>query len=138
MALKKFSDRLFYYLHETTTDRPMLAYYKRKGEKYILAIDAGNSASHVEDFYASLEVEQFLKPDYTAITHWHWDHTFGMHQIHGVSIAHKRTNGFLRREKNRLKEESYSSHFLKSDDQCLAKEYEDCDIIEVHFNATFI
>ncbi|HGD3882377.1 TPA: MBL fold metallo-hydrolase [Streptococcus agalactiae] len=72
----------------------MLAYLN--GDKIALAIDAGNSADHVDEFYKSLEIEDLKKPDFTVITHWHWDHTFGMHKIHGLSIAHHKTNEFLK------------------------------------------
>ncbi|SCW76913.1 Metallo-beta-lactamase superfamily protein [Paenibacillus tianmuensis] len=122
MELKKISDRVFYYPHQPETDRPLLAYLK--GEKIILAVDAGNSADHVDEFYKSLEVEGLKKPDFTVITHWHWDHTFGMHHIHGLSIAHHKTNEFLNNERAKLLDREYIQ-FLKRDDERLAKEYVD-------------
>ena len=94
MGLKKISNRIFYYPHQPETDRPMLAYIK--GEKVALAIDAGNSASHVDEFYKALEIEGLKKPDFTVITHWHWDHTFGLHAIQGLSVANVLTNEHLR------------------------------------------
>lgn len=120
MGLEKISDRVFYYPHQPETDRPMLAYIK--GERIALAIDAGNSADHVDEFYKSLEGKGLKKPDFTTITHWHWDHTFGMHHIHGLSIAHKRTNEFLICERTKLSDDAYIQ-FLKSDDACLCREY---------------
>lgn len=120
MGLKTITDKVFYYPHQPDADRPMLAYLN--GDKFTLAIDAGNSAAHVDEFYRALEAAGLRRPDYTAITHWHWDHTFGMHHIDGVSIAHRKTNEFLRREKTRLSDEAYSD-FLKQDDACLGREY---------------
>lgn len=70
MELKKITSRVFYYPHQPETDRPMLAYLN--GDKIALAIDAGNSADHVDEFYKSLEIEDLKKPDFTVITHWHW------------------------------------------------------------------
>lgn len=67
MELKRMNDRVFYYPHQPEIHRPMLAYLK--GEKIALAIDAGNSADHVDEFYKSLEAEGFKKPDITVITH---------------------------------------------------------------------
>ncbi|MCP3775865.1 MBL fold metallo-hydrolase [Paenibacillus sp. MZ04-78.2] len=122
MELKKISDKVFYYPHQPETDRPMLAYLK--GEKIVLAVDAGNSADHVDEFYKSLEVEGLKKPDFTVITHWHWDHTFGMHHIHGLSIAHHKTNEFLNNERAKILDREYVQ-FLKKDNECLAKEYVD-------------
>lgn len=121
MNLKKLTNRIFYYPHQPETDRPMLAYLK--GENIVLTIDAGNSADHVDEFYNSLEVVGLRKPDLTVITHWHWDHTFGLHHIHGLSIAHQRTNELLEKEIVKLNDNTYVD-FLKQDDKCLCKEYE--------------
>ena len=122
MELRKISNRVFYYPHQPETDRPMLVYLK--GEKIVLAVDAGNSAEHVDDFYNSLEAQGLKKPDFTVITHWHWDHTFGMHHIHGLSIAHHKTNEFLNKERMKLSDNAYMD-FLKHDDACLGREYTD-------------
>lgn len=121
MKLKKLNDKVYYYPHQPETDRPMLVYLK--GGRITLAVDAGNSAAHVDEFYQSLEAEGFRKPDVTVLTHWHWDHTFGMHRIHGLSIAHCKTNAFLEREKARLSDDAYLQ-FLKKDDECLNREYD--------------
>jgi glyoxylase-like metal-dependent hydrolase (beta-lactamase superfamily II) len=122
MELKKLTNRVFYYPHQPETDRPMLAYVK--GRNIRLSIDAGNSAQHVDEFYNSLEIEELKKPDFTVITHWHWDHTFGMYHINGLSIAHKKTNEFLKKERMKLSDSSHID-FLKKDDACFAKEYAD-------------
>ena len=120
MGLVKFNDRIFYLPNETQTDRPLLAYVK--GEKFSLAIDAGNSSDHVDEFYKSLEAENLKKPEVTIITHWHWDHTFGMHHINGLSIAHKKTNEFLKAEQDKFKDASYLD-ILKRDNKYIAREY---------------
>lgn len=120
MELVKFNDRIFYLPHEIQTDRPLLAYVK--GDKFSLAIDAGNSADHVNKFYKALEAENLKKPEMTVITHWHWDHTFGMHNINGLSIAHKKTNEFLKEEKNKLRDSSYLDN-IKKEHIYLAREY---------------
>lgn len=120
MGMQKISEKVLYYPHQPETDRPMLAYLK--GEKIALAIDAGNSADHVNEFYEVLDAEGFKKPDFTVITHWHWDHTFGMHQIHGLSIAHKTTNDLLDKEKEKLLDRKCLT-FMKEDNEYLAREY---------------
>jgi glyoxylase-like metal-dependent hydrolase (beta-lactamase superfamily II) len=122
MELKKISNRVFYYPHQPETDRPMLAYLN--GDKIALAIDAGNSADHVDEFYKCLETERLKKPDLTVITHWHWDHTLGMHHIHGLSIAQCKTNEFLNQERDKLSDRAYVK-FLKQNDKCLGREYID-------------
>lgn len=120
MSLQKLTDSVYYYAHQPETDRPMLAYIK--GGKWALAIDAGNSAAHVDEFYQALESAGLKLPDLTVITHWHWDHTFGMHHIHGPSVACQKTNQFLNRERDRLADPAYEE-FLKQDDECLGREY---------------
>ncbi len=113
--------RLKYSLETTVSkDRPMLAYVK--GDKFSLAVDAGYSASHVNDFYEALKMNDFGEPDFTVITHWHYDHTFGLHATKGVSIAHQNTNLFLREQQSKAQDRSYID-FLKWDDVCFGKEY---------------
>lgn len=128
MKLRQLSDKIFYYPHEPENDRPMLAYLK--GSKFSLAIDAGYSKKHVDDFYQSLSEFDLAKPDFTAITHWHYDHTFGMPWIHGVSLAHKTTNEFLKIEKKKLVQSDYFD-FLKREDPFFAREYKTDDLLHI-------
>lgn len=122
MGLNKLTDNIYYLPHEPEVDRPMLAYIK--GKKYCAAIDAGYSASHVKDFYDAIRENSFRIPDFTVITHWHYDHTFGMHAIKGISIAHQKTNQFLSEQQIKAKNKNYIA-LLKSEDVHFAKEYHD-------------
>lgn len=90
MKLKQLSERVYYLPSEEETDRPALGYIK--GDNYSLRIDAGNSAKHVEKFENAVINMGLKLPDFTAITHWHWDHTFGMHCVSGKTIAGHLTN----------------------------------------------
>lgn len=128
MELLQLTERILYYPHQEETDRPMLAYIR--GTKLSLAIDAGNSADHVNEFYTELNRRGLRLPDFTAITHWHWDHTFGMHEIHGLSIAHSKTNELLAAEKIRFQDSEYLESF-RSDDKPFAKEYADSNPVTV-------
>ena len=128
MELNKLTDRIYYLPHEPEVDRPMLAYIK--GEKFSLAIDAGYSASHVEKFYKGIKECEFTEPDFTVITHWHYDHTFGMHAIKGISIAHKNTNQFLQEQKDKAQDRNYINE-LKADDIHFQKEYEGKDEVDI-------
>lgn len=118
--MKRLSDRVFYFPHQPEFDRPMLAYLK--GSKFSLAIDAGYSRSHVDSFYSALKESGLEKPDFTVITHWHYDHTFGMGHISGASIAHCRTNGFLKDQQEKAADAGYFDR-LKQEDAAFAKEY---------------
>ena len=93
MELIRLSERIWYSMYEEERDRPCLGYIK--GDRWSLAVDAGHSAAHVREFYEALEKEGLPLPALTAITHWHWDHAFGMHSIAGLSAANVRTNQYL-------------------------------------------
>lgn len=120
MGLKELTDKIYYLPHEAASDRPMLAYLK--GSRFTLAVDAGYSENHVRDFYNGLEEAGLPKPDFTVITHWHYDHTFGMCSICGVSIAQEKTNLFLKEQQKKLLDPSYIRQ-LKKEDPCFEREY---------------
>lgn len=120
MGLKNLTKNIYFLPHEPEVDRPMLAYVK--GDKFSLAVDAGYSKKHVQDFYRALRSCDLKEPDFTVITHWHYDHTFGLHDISGVSIAHQKTNLFLREQQDRANDKKYID-ILKKDDTHFAKEY---------------
>lgn len=92
--LKRLTERAWYLPWEEETDRPNLCYLL--GERHSLAVDAGNSPAHVGKLYRALEEQGLPLPDFTVLTHWHWDHTFGLGAIHGVGIASAKTNQKLR------------------------------------------
>lgn len=98
MALIQITERIYYLANKQETDRPLLGYIK--GDRYSLMIDGGNSKSHIEKFNQSLEEFNLKIPDYAAITHFHWDHTYGMHAIKGHTIACGITNKKLKTMSN--------------------------------------
>lgn len=120
MGLIQLTERICYLPHDPEVDRPMLAYVR--GDKLTLAIDAGYSAGHVGDFYAALEEGGLPRPTFTAITHWHYDHTFGMHALESISIAHRRTNQFLAQQRELAKDPAYLRG-LKQEDVHFRREY---------------
>ncbi|WP_236896512.1 MBL fold metallo-hydrolase [Clostridium beijerinckii] len=90
MEITKVTEKVYYLINDRETDRPVLGYIK--GDKYSLMVDAGNSQKHVKKFNSSIEKLNLRLPDYVAITHWHWDHTYGMHAVTGKTIACEITN----------------------------------------------
>lgn len=93
MELIKCSEHIFYTTYETERDRPALGYIH--GSHFSFMIDAGTSPAHLQEVYALLTNHQLPLPDFTGLTHWHWDHTFGMNAVHGLTIAHQLTNDKL-------------------------------------------
>lgn len=90
IQLKRFSDRIFYSTHDQRADRPVLGYIR--GEQFSLMVDGGNSQDHVKQFYQLLKDSDLALPDYVIVTHWHWDHTFGLHACAGKTVACEKTN----------------------------------------------
>lgn len=92
--LKQVTQRVWCLPWEEERDRPSLYYIR--GDRRSLAVDAGSSPAHVAQFYAALEKRGLPLPDFTAVTHWHWDHTFGLGAVQGVTLASALTNRKLR------------------------------------------
>ncbi|MCG7345699.1 MBL fold metallo-hydrolase [Sporosarcina sp. ACRSL] len=82
--LVKVTDRLYYLPSVQETDRPILGAII--GEEKTLLIDAGNSSQHTNLFLQQLK-EIGVEPDLLALTHWHWDHVFGLSEVDMPSIA---------------------------------------------------
>ena len=121
MKLNRLTERVWVYPYEERRDRPNLSYIR--GDNWSLAVDAGHSEEHTREFYRALEEEGLPLPKLTVITHWHWDHTFGMHAVHGLCLANERTNQYLDAFRRRLEAEG-TEFFLEMDDR-IRNEYED-------------
>ncbi len=78
-----------HYLPFGDNDRPTLAAIS--GSRYTLIVDSGNSPNHAT-LFLSLLSEYSLSPiRYVVLTHWHWDHSFGLSTMNYISIAHRLT-----------------------------------------------
>lgn len=120
MKLNRLTERIWVYPFEEERDRPNLSYIR--GDRWSLAVDAGHSADHTRAFYHMLEEEGLPLPRLTVMTHWHWDHTFGMHAVQGLCLANERTNQYLRDFRNRLEKEGNA--FFLAMDETIRREYE--------------
>lgn len=92
MIVKKLMDGVYYSNAEEETDRPILMFIEGRNKN--LLIDSGNSPKHAEEFLN--ELKKFVNKitvEYVVITHWHWDHTFGMSYFKNSQIiVNKDTN----------------------------------------------
>ena len=95
MKLTHLTEHIWITDHEQRRDRPKLGYIHTN--ERTIAIDAGHSKEHVQEFYDLLAQENLPLPELTLITHWHWDHTFGMHAVHGLTCVEKNTEQELQR-----------------------------------------
>lgn len=89
-SLHKLGERFWYSTAVSLTDRPILGMVT--GTEKTLLIDAGNSEEHVTYFIQELNKMDVPSPDLVVLTHWHWDHIFGLSALPDtVSIASKET-----------------------------------------------
>jgi len=119
--LIRISPHVWIFPLEGLRDRPNLGYVL--GEKTALAVDAGHSASHVEDFYRAIEEEGLPLPSLTVITHWHWDHTYGMHAVHGKTLARAETDAILKRIRETYEKDPGEAERFLSSDPSIRREY---------------
>ena len=91
--LQRISKHVWIFPFDSHKDRPNLGYIL--GDEKALAVDAGHSSSHVEDFYDAIQSKGMPLPQFTVITHWHWDHSFGMHAVNGETLARIETSDKL-------------------------------------------
>ena len=125
MELKRLTEHIWVMPYEEERDRPNLGYVK--GDHWSLAIDAGHSAAHVGEFYALLEKENLPLPRLTVLTHWHWDHTFGMHAVKGLTLANGKTDLHLAEWRNKIEKDGPGEFFALH--ESIRKEY--CENTEV-------
>ena len=86
----KISDRIYIQPPEHYTDRPNVGLIV--GDKFTLMFEAGNSLQNVNQLKTRLTEQGLPHPDFVAVSHWHWDHSYGMHRWNAVTIAGKETN----------------------------------------------
>jgi len=86
---KQLTNRIWYQTPVSETDRPIVAVIT--GDERSLVIDAGNSSQHAALFLDEVEKHGLRRPDLVVLTHWHWDHIFGMKQMAVPTIATNRT-----------------------------------------------
>ncbi len=85
--LQQLSERIFWLPPSPLTDRPVLGAIV--GERGTLAVDAGNSSAHAQILLDQLQHHQLPPPAFVAVTHWHWDHSFGLSAYAGIpAVGH--------------------------------------------------
>ncbi|TFD94446.1 MBL fold metallo-hydrolase [Jeotgalibacillus sp. R-1-5s-1] len=83
------SDSIAYLTPVSETDRPILMAVR--GDRHTLLIDGGNSEAHAELFLQHLKEAGFPEPTLTVVTHWHWDHIFGLAALSTPIISSRDT-----------------------------------------------
>ncbi|MFS0821144.1 MBL fold metallo-hydrolase [Bacillus sp. 1P02SD] len=89
-SINKIGKSFWYITPISETDRPILGMVV--GNNKTLMIDAGNSEDHANYFMKETLKNEVGHPDMVVLTHWHWDHIFGLSALpNTVSIASTKT-----------------------------------------------
>lgn len=91
--LNQVSPQVYILSFDSHRDRPNLGYIH--GKNFSVLVDAGNSKAHLNTMLNAIKHAGLPEPKIALITHWHWDHTFGMHAFPGTVITHTKTNEIL-------------------------------------------
>ena len=88
--LKQVSEHIWYMTKEEEHYRPALGYVCCGPMSMV--IDTGNSPEHISDMYGHIRSQGMPDPSFSMVTHWHWDHVFGMGSSPAKSVANNLTN----------------------------------------------
>lgn len=88
--LNKVSERVYYMDCVHSGDRPVLGLVV--GDECSLVIDGGNSKAHAQEFLSYVKELDIPPLKYLVLTHWHWDHVFGIETMNLINIVHKNSN----------------------------------------------
>jgi len=91
--LEQISNSVFYMPADDRTDRPLLGAIR--GRDQTLIVDSGNSPAHARQFKQELKRVGLPPAGFLAITHWHWDHVFGMAEWDIPALAADETRAAL-------------------------------------------
>lgn len=142
MELLKITDKVYCFSFDQDKDYPNLGYVQ--GKSFSIAIDAGASAAHLALFYEALKNQGLRLPALTILTHWHWDHTFAMHAVNGLTVAAKATNEKLKLvkhwkwDKDSMKKRVQVGREIPFCDEKIKQEYKNlCEIKVSEANLVF-
>lgn len=126
---ERLTEHIYVYPCDGGTDRPNIGYIR--GGSRALLFDAGNSEAHVALMKEALARQGLPNPAFVALSHWHWDHSFGMHAWGVPAIAGRETNEKLSQvQKWRWDDRSMEERVEKGEDivfcnEMIKREYPD-------------
>lgn len=132
---EKVSEHVYIKAPEGYSDRPTIGYIK--GDKFSLLFEAGASETHAKEIKRDLHEKNLPYPSLLAISHWHWDHSFGLSAWDIPSIAGKETNDMLKTlssyswDDSSIKERVKNREEIAFCHEMMKREYGDTKIINV-------
>lgn len=85
----QLSPRIWWLDPYAATDRPTLGVIV--GQTGSLIVDGGASPAHIHALHAAITQHGLPAPHFAAITHWHWDHIFGLSALAVPTFASAET-----------------------------------------------
>jgi glyoxylase-like metal-dependent hydrolase (beta-lactamase superfamily II) len=117
--MQKLSERVYFMKYDDSNARPSLGLVI--GEKQSLMIDAGNSKEQAEEFLKAAKKLGVDNLRYLGITHFHWDHVYGIPYLGLCSISSEKTQKKLKRLKA----------IAESDSDCEAEERNTVEYLKI-------
>ncbi len=131
--MKQITDHIYCMEANPETDQPFVYYIR--GSRFSLQIDAGNSRENYERFLNELKELSLPKPSLMILTHWHWDHTFGVHVARCPVLSSAETDQILERvSKWQWTEDAMQRRIETGEDipftfECMKRQYPDLNEI---------
>ena len=131
----KITDHIYVRPYMHYTDRPNIGLIC--GTERTLLYDVGNSAAHVTLLKQELAEAKLPMPDFAALSHWHWDHTFGICAWGIPTIAGRETDEQLRKMRSwKWDDASMQERISRGEDivfcsEMIKREYPDRSQIQV-------
>ncbi|MBI9046179.1 MAG: MBL fold metallo-hydrolase [Anaerolineaceae bacterium] len=92
--LTKHSEHVYISPPDGERDRPVMGIVV--GSKRTLIVEAGASPAHVLTFKEAMTDLKLPDASFVALTHWHWDHVFGIATFDLPTFGHRKTRQFVR------------------------------------------
>lgn len=89
-SLQKITDDVFVFPFDQETDFPNVGFIR--GEERAMLVDAGCGPKTTEQIHKQLAEKNLPLPEMIAVTHYHWDHSFGCAYMVAVSVGSEYTN----------------------------------------------
>ena len=89
MELTQISKHAYISDFEEYRDRPRLGYIN--GSERAVLIDAGASKEHLFEVLDLIKEKGLHEPEVVILTHWHWDHVYGLHACGFPSLCSEKT-----------------------------------------------
>lgn len=133
--MRQLTNHIYCMNADARTDQPFVYYIK--GCRFSLLVDAGNSPENYRRLLSKLEEAGLPEPDLAVLTHWHWDHTFGVCAAECPVIASEETARILTRVQTwKWDDVSMRKRLETGEDipftyECMKAQYSDTEKIKV-------